>query len=159
MSADQMQAMMLQMKEFQQFMQQQTAANLTAEQSREVFVERKEEKTKKTGQKKTPRAQKTAALTGSEAPFPSISTKFSDDPTMNLMLSLKLQTLVYKWKVLLLLLLRIKKAVNMKGKKWKRNPRWIMAMQGRHIASMWGHLGAARQLCFRSRSYRKRAFG
>ncbi|CAK9117104.1 unnamed protein product [Durusdinium trenchii] len=60
--------------------------------------------------KKTPRAVRTAALTGDEAPFPSLSTQFSDDPTMNLMISLRSQTLTFKWK-LLLLMLRIKHAV------------------------------------------------
>ena len=72
---------------------------------------------------------------------------FSDDPTMNLMISLKSQTLTFKWKMLLLLL-RIKAAVETEKKKWRRNPRWIMWMQGNHIAALWGHLGAARQLCY-----------
>ena len=97
--------------------------------------------------KKTPRAVRTAALTGDEAPFPSLSAQFSDDPTMNLMISLRSQTLTFKWK-LLLLTLRIKHAVEMEKRRWKRNPRWIMKMHGNHIASLWGHLGAARQLCY-----------
>ena len=82
--------------------------------------------------KKTPRAVRTAALTGDEAPFPSLSTQFSDDPTMNLMISLRSQTFTFKWK-LLLLMLRIKMAVEMEKRRWKRNPRWIMKMHGNHI--------------------------
>ena len=35
--------------------------------------------------------------------------------------------------------------------KWKRNPRWLMALHGRQLAALWGHLGAARQLCFNPR--------
>ena len=97
--------------------------------------------------KKTPRAVRTAALTGDEAPFPSLSTQFSDDPTMNLMISLRSQTLTFKWK-LLLLMLRIKRAVEVEKRRRKRNLRWIMKLHGNHIASLRGHLGAARQLCY-----------
>ena len=30
--------------------------------------------------------------------------------------------------------------------KWRRNPRWLMGLFGRQLASLWGHVGAARQL-------------
>ncbi|CAK8991626.1 unnamed protein product [Durusdinium trenchii] len=36
-----------------------------------------------------------------------------------------------------------KAAVETEKKKWRRNPRWIMWMQGNHIAALWGTLGAA----------------
>ena len=35
----------------------------------------------------------------------------------------------------------------------KRNPRWVMHMHGRHIASLWDHLRAARQLCWNPKTY------
>lgn len=105
------------------------------------------------GRKKSARQQRTAALTGREAPYPTLSTMFSDDLTWNIILSIKSQSITFKWK-LLLLMMRIKRAVEHemdkdKGTKrrWKRNPRWIMMMHGRHLAALWGHLGSARQLC------------
>ena len=48
----------------------------------------------------------------------------------------------------------INEAVEFEGKRrWKRNPRWILHMHGRHLASMWGHIGSARQLCFNPKVY------
>ena len=60
-------------------------------------------------------------------------------PTFNIMVSLRKQTLVSKWKMLLLLL-RVRKAVHetYPDKKWKRNCRWIMALHGRHLGAIWG---------------------
>ena len=99
------------------------------------------------------RVQKKAALTGSEAPFPTLSKEFSDDITFNIMLSLKAQLITFKWK-LMLLLLRAKQAVEAeKSLRWKRNPRWIMNLHGRHVAALWGHLGAARQLCHNPKTW------
>ena len=107
---------------------------------------------KEVKEKKAGKRQETAALTGSKADFPTLSTEFSDDVTFNVMNSLRSQSLVFKWK-LLLLLLRVKVAVEDPAattrRRWKRNPRWIMHMHGRHLAALWGHLGAARQLCCR----------
>lgn len=92
--------------------------------------------------------QKNKALTGSEAPFPTLSREFSMDITFNILGSLKSKMVTFKWK-LLLLLMRTKRAVEMdRTLKWKRNPRWIMALHGRQLAALWGHLGSARQLCF-----------
>ena len=39
------------------------------------------------------------------------------------------------------------------GRRWKRNYWWLMHMEGRHLASLWGHLGSARQLCFNPKIY------
>eukprot|EP00913_Durusdinium_trenchii_P032182 g30134.t1 len=146
MNMAQMQAMMMKMQELM-------AQNLNKEQEPEIEAgarhrgRSKEPVPAKDKVKKTPRAVRTAALTGDEAPFPSLSTQFSDDPTMNLMISLRAQTFTFKWK-LLLLMLRVKLAVEIEKRRWKRNPRWIMKMHGNHIASLWGHLGSARQLCY-----------
>ena len=99
------------------------------------------------------KAQKKAALTGSEAPFPTLSKEFSDDITFNLMLSLNAQALTFKWK-LLLVMMRAKRAVEAeKTLRWKRNPRWIMGLHGRHMAALWGHLGAGRQLCHNPKTW------
>lgn len=56
-------------------------------------------------------------------------------------------------------MLRVKQAVEKeKGQsgrplKWKRNPRWMMALHGRQLAALLGHLGAARQLCFNPKTW------
>lgn len=109
-----------------------------------------------TKEKKAGKRQEQAALTGNRAHFPTLSTEFSNDVTFNIMNSLRSQGLVFKWK-LLLLLLRVKEAVEDPAanprRRWKRNPRWIMHMRGRHLASLWGHLGAARQLCWNPKTY------
>lgn len=96
--------------------------------------------------KKSGTSQRQAALTGDMAPFPTLSGQFSADVTFNIMASLQSQTLVFKWKTLLLML-RVKPAVEKErgqsGRplKWKRNPRWMMALHVRQSAAMWGHLG------------------
>lgn len=111
-------------------------------------------KKKNTSQK----AQRQAALTGDLANFPTLSCRFSADVTFNIMASLQAQMLVFKWKTLLLML-RVKQAVEKErgqsGRplKWKRNPRWMMALHGRQLAALWGHLGAARQLCFNPKTW------
>ena len=143
-----MESLQMMMKQMQEMMQGQAPEKVTGTGAhRGRSVEKIPESAKV---KKTPRKVRTAALTGDEAPFPTLSTVFSDDPTMNLMISLKSQTLTFKWKMLLLLL-RVKSAVEIERKRWRRNPRWIMYMQGNHIAALWGHLGAARQLCYSPR--------
>lgn len=103
--------------------------------------------------KKENKPNKHAALTGSEAPFPSLSRMFSMDATFNVAKSVYAQSVTYKWKILLLML-RLKKAVEKDpGRRWKRNYWWLMHMEGRHLASLWGHLGSARQLCFNHKIY------
>ena len=93
------------------------------------------------------------ALTNPTAPFPTLSNVFSDDITFNMLRSLQAQTLTFKWKMLLLLM-RVRNAVEADGRRrWKRNPRWILHMHGRHLASIWGHVGSARQLCFNPKVY------
>ena len=112
--------------------------------------------TTETKEKKSGKRQEQAALTGSKADFPTLSTEFSNDVTFNIMNSLRSQGLVFKWK-LLLLMLRVKEAVEDPAanprRRWKRNPRWVMHMHGRHLAALWGHLGAARQLCWNPKTY------
>lgn len=95
-----------------------------------------------------------AALTGSEAPFPTLSNKFSDDITFNMVRSMAAQTITFKWE-LLLLQMRVKNAVesDSRGLRWKKNPRWLMILHGRHLASLWGHVGAARQLCWNPKTF------
>lgn len=97
---------------------------------------------------------KHAALTGSEAPFPTLSNHFSHDLTFNIMRSLQSQVVTFKWKMMLLMM-RVKVAVEESDirRKWRRNPRWILHTHGRFLASLWGHLGAARQLCFNPKLY------
>ena len=56
----------------------------------------------------------------------------------------------------MLLQLRVKKAVEADKaarRKWKKNPRWVLHMHGRFLASLWGHIGSARQLCFNPKVY------
>ena len=97
------------------------------------------QKKKKEKKPKSAKAEAKAALTGSQADFPTLSTEFSDDITFNVMNSLRSQGLVFKWKMLLLMM-RVKKAVedpqHQPRRKWKRNPRWIMHMHGRHLATV-----------------------
>ena len=98
---------------------------------------------------------KRAALTGREADFPTLSNRYSYDLTFNILGSLTEQTLTFKWKMMLLQL-RVKKAVEADKtarRKWKKNPRWVLHMHGRFLASLWGHIGSARQLCFNPKVY------
>ena len=98
---------------------------------------------------------KRAALTGREADFPTLSNRYSYDLTFNILGSLTEQTLTFKWKMMLLQL-RVKKAVEADKaarRKWKKNPRWVLHMHGRFLASLWGHIGSARQLCFNPKIY------
>jgi len=102
-----------------------------------------------------PKENKKAALTGREADFPTLSHRYSYDVTFNILGSITEQALTFKWK-LLLLMLRMKQAVEADKstrRRWKRNPRWIMHMNGRFLAGLWGHLGSARQLCFNPKVY------
>ena len=104
---------------------------------------------------KEKKENKKAALTGREADFPTLSQRYSYDVTFNILGSITEQTLTFKWK-LLLLMLRMKQAVESDKttkRRWKRNPRWIMHMNGRFLAGLWGHLGSARQLCFNPKVY------
>lgn len=154
-----MQQMFLQMKEMMG-LQRDLMQPATEEVENEVTHNKEKQKggssanrAASSGRKKTARQQLSAALTGREAPYPTLSTMFSDDLTWNIILSIKSQSVTFKWKMLLLMM-RIKRAVEHemdkdKGTKrrWKRNPRWIMLMHGRHLAALWGHLGSARQLC------------
>ncbi|CAE7879281.1 unnamed protein product [Symbiodinium sp. KB8] len=96
------------------------------------------------------KSQKVKALTDHQANFPTLSNRYSDDLVINVALSLTCQMLTFKWKQLVWML-RIRRAVEMEfgdSSRWRRNPRWLMMMMmGKQIASLWGHLGAARQLC------------
>ena len=92
---------------------------------------------------------KVNALTDHDAPFPTLSTRFSDDVVINMMLSLQSKLFTFKWK-LFLIMMRVKRGVEIEmapATRWKRNPKWLMQMLGKECASMRGHLGAARQLC------------
>ena len=141
-----MQEMYAQMQQMMVQQQAQQAAGSAAQESTTV-------KEAKSGTTKVNKINKHAALTGAEAPFPSLSQAFSMDLTFNVAKSIYAQSRTFKWKMLLLML-RVKKAVEMdSSRRWKRNPRWMLHMQGRHLASLWGHLGAARQLCFNPKVY------
>ncbi|CAE7425559.1 psaC, partial [Symbiodinium necroappetens] len=97
------------------------------------------------------------ALTDLAAPFPSLSNKFSEDVVINMMLSLQGKLFAFKWKTFLMML-RVKMAVNREmgpSVGWRRNPKWLMQLLGRECASIWGHMGAARQLCNRLAAARK----
>ena len=147
----QMQQMQAQMQEM--FMQMQNVAMVAQEAAGSEDKKVKPRAKSASGQNKTKGKPKLGALTNPQADFPTLSNVFSDDVTYNIAKSLLSQTVTFKWKMMLLLC-RIKAAVEHEGKKrWKRNPRWIMHMHGRHLASMWGHVGSARQLCFNPRVY------
>ena len=95
------------------------------------------------------KTQRVKALTDLQADFPTLSNRYSEDLVINVALSLTCQLLTFKWKQLVWML-RIRRAVEMEmgdRSRWRRNPRWLMMMLGRQLASMWGHMGAARQLC------------
>ena len=90
-----------------------------------------------------PKENKKAALTGREADFPTLSHRYSYDVTFNILGSITEQALTFKWK-LLLLMLRMKQAVEADKstrRRWKRNPRWIMHMNGRFLAGTMGPSG------------------
>lgn len=94
-------------------------------------------------------------MTGREADFPTLSNRYSYDLTFNILGSLTEQTLTFKWKMMLLQL-RVKKAVEADKttrRRWKKNPRWVLHMHGLFLASLWGHIGSARQLCFNPKVY------
>ncbi|CAE7529229.1 unnamed protein product [Symbiodinium natans] len=93
--------------------------------------------------------KKQHALTDHSAPFPTMSSKFSDDLPINIMISLQSQLFTFKWKTLVWML-RVRAAVRAEmghRVQWKRNPRWLMLLLGKQMGSLWGHIGAARQLC------------
>ncbi|CAE7756515.1 RE2 [Symbiodinium sp. CCMP2456] len=93
-------------------------------------------------------APKVKALTDHAAPFPSLSNKFSDDVVINLALSLQGQLFAFKWKMFTWML-RVRRAVRLEcgpKSRWKRNPRWLMLLFGKQVASMWGHLGLTQKL-------------
>ncbi|CAE7261787.1 RE1 [Symbiodinium necroappetens] len=105
--------------------------------------------TTSTGTRPKTKTQRVRALTDLDADFPTLSNRYSDDVVINAALSLTCQMLTFKWKQFTWML-RVKRAVRMElggSVRWRRNPRWLMMMFGRQLASMWGHLGAARQLC------------
>ncbi|OLP95636.1 hypothetical protein AK812_SmicGene22229 [Symbiodinium microadriaticum] len=105
--------------------------------------------TTSTGARPKTKTQRVRALTDLDADFPTLSNRYSDDVVINAALSLTCQMLTFKWKQFTWML-RVKRAVKMElggSVRWRRNPRWLMMMFGRQLASMWGHLGAARQLC------------
>lgn len=89
----------------------------------------------------------TQALTGWEAPYPSLSNVFSDDLACNVMKSTCSRLRTYLWKKLVWQL-RVREAVKIesKGKAvWKKNPRWLSLLLSYEVASLWGHFGAMRQ--------------
>ncbi|CAE7326527.1 psaC [Symbiodinium sp. CCMP2456] len=88
------------------------------------------------------------ALTDHAAPFPTISTRFSDDLVVNAMISIQSQLFTFKWKTFVWMV-RIREAVRLEmgdQAKWRRNARWLMSLFGKQLGALWGHLGAARQL-------------
>lgn len=88
-----------------------------------------------------------AALTGLEAPYPSLSTAWSEDIGFNILRSVQSRLLTFQWKKLVWLL-RVRSAVHQESHGravWKRNPRWLDLLLAREVAALWGHFGAMRQ--------------
>ena len=98
---------------------------------------------------KTKKTSKSAPkqLTDVATNFPSLSNKFSDDLAVNMATSFQSMLFTWKWKEITWML-RIRKATRDEfgsRARWKRNPRWLMALLAKQIAFMWGHLGSLRQ--------------
>ena len=98
---------------------------------------------------KAKKSSKTAPkqLTDMVAHFPSLSNKFSDDLAVNMAISFQSMLFTWKWKEITWML-RIRKATRDEfgsRARWKRNPRWLMALLAKQIAFMWGHLRSLRQ--------------
>ena len=62
---------------------------------------------------------------------------------MALVLHARLVT--FKWKMIVVCL-RAKLALAEDGRSWRRPCRWLAALMGREVASIWGHLGSASQV-------------
>lgn len=117
------------------------AAELDADEMRMIVRrrERQQEVMKKKANK--------AALTGLEAPYPSLSTAWSEDIGFNILRSVQSRLLTFQWKKMVWLV-RIRDAVQQESQGravWKRNPRWIDLLLAREVAALWGHFGAMRQ--------------
>ena len=98
---------------------------------------------------KTKKTSKTVPkqLTDTAARYPSLSNKFSDDLAVNMAITFQSMLFTWKWKEITWML-RIRKATRDEfgsRARWKRNPRWLMALLAKQIAFMWGHLGSLRQ--------------
>lgn len=114
---------------------------LTAEEM--AMIGKRREKLAKSKAKR----QETAALTGSQADYPSLGNAWSSDLVTNIMRSVESRLLALQWKKMVWQL-RVKLAVEKEGHgklRWKRNPRWISLMIGTEVAALWGHFGAMRQ--------------
>ena len=83
---------------------------------------------------------------GGTLPLP-LHNKFSDDLAVNMAITFQSMLFTWKWKEITWML-RIRKATRDEfgsRARWKRNPRWLMALLAKQIAFMWGHLGSLRQ--------------
>ena len=76
----------------------------------------------KTAPKTTPARSETAALTGSLAPFSTLSCRRSHDPVLSSAWELHGRLVTYKWKQLLWMM-RAREAMWEEGRRWRWNPR------------------------------------
>ena len=86
------------------------------------------------------------ALTGEEAPYPSLSNRWSPEVVLNVAGCVRSKMLTFQWKKMLWQL-RVKEAVPaaVKGAKWQRNQRWLAKMFAKEVGFLYGHFGAVRK--------------
>ena len=87
------------------------------------------------------KAERSKAVTGEEANFPTLGLQRSADPVLNMALEVHGRMLVFKWKQLVWML-RARQAMDAFNRTWRRPCRWLSIMLGRETAALWGHLGS-----------------
>ena len=88
-----------------------------------------------------------AALTGGEADYPSLSNCWSNELTFNILRSTESRLRTFQWKKMVWQL-RVREAVKMESKgkaTWRRNPRWLTYLLSYEIAALWGHYKPMKQ--------------
>ena len=86
------------------------------------------------------------ALTGEEAPYPSLSNRWSPDVVLNVAGCIRARMMAFQWKKMLWQM-RVKVAVmvTVKGAQWQRNQRWLAKMFSKEMGFLYGHFGAVRK--------------
>ena len=114
---------------------------LTMQELQMVYKHREKE------EEKAKKKMATAALTGWESRYPSLSNVWSDDLACNILKCFQSRMRTYLWKKVVWQL-RVKEAIRVESKgqaTWKRNVRWLNLLLSMEVASTWGHFGAMRQ--------------
>ncbi len=84
------------------------------------------------------------ALTGARAEEGCLNMARSRDVAMNVAQTIYSRMLIHKWRVMTWGV-RFIEAHRRESHRYKRNPRWLAAMFGREMASLWGHIGSGAQ--------------